>query len=74
MAALPPSADLVLQVKRDLLTMHMPKKSGIRHLNGCGITGIHTPIHLRADHKQGPYDTQSDVDGVLGQWLLLLFL
>jgi hypothetical protein len=68
-AALPPSADLVLQVKRDLLTMHMPKKSGIRHLNGCGITGIHTPIHLRADHKCGPYDTQSDADGVVGRLL-----
>ena len=67
--ALPPSADQVLQVKRDLLTMHMPKKSGIRHLNGCGITGINTPIHLRADHKCGPYDTQSDADGVIGRLL-----
>jgi hypothetical protein len=67
--ALPPSADQVLQVKRDLLTMHMPKKSGIRHLNGCGITGINTPIHLRADHKCGPYDTQSDADGVVGRLL-----
>ena len=66
---LPPSADLVLQVKRDLLTMHMPKKSGIKHLNGCGITGINTPIHLRADHKCGPYDTQSDADGVVGRVL-----
>ena len=67
--ALSPSADQVLQVKRDLLTMHMPKKSGIRHLNGCGITGINTPIHLRADHKCGPYDTQSDADGVVGRLL-----
>ena len=67
--ALPPSADLVLQVKRNFLTMHMPKKSGIRHLNGCGITGINTPIHLRADHKCGPYDTRSDADGVVGRLL-----
>ena len=67
--SLPASADTVLQVKRSLLTMHMPKKSGIRHLNGCGITGINTPIHLRADHKQGPYDTQSDADGVIGRVL-----
>ena len=66
---LPESADVVLQVRRSLLTMHMPKKSGIRHCNSCGITGMNTPIHLRADHKMGPYDLASDCDGVLGRVL-----
>jgi hypothetical protein len=66
---LPETADAVLQVKRSLLTMHMPKKSGIKHCNGCGITGMNTAIHLRADHKMGPYDLASDCDGVLGRVL-----
>ena len=66
---LPETADAVLQVKRSLLTMHMPKKSGIKHCNSCGITGMNTPIHLRADHKMGPYDLASDCDGVLGRIL-----
>jgi hypothetical protein len=66
---LPATADAVLQVKRSLLTLHMPKKSGIKHCNSCGITGMNTPIHLRADHKMGPYDLASDCDGVLGRIL-----
>jgi hypothetical protein len=67
---LPETADAVLQVKqRSLLTMHMPKKSGIKHCNSCGITGMNTAIHLRADHKMGPYDLASDCDGVLGRVL-----
>ena len=68
-SSLPKSADTVLQKSRALLTMHMPKKSGMRHLLGCGITGMHVPIHLRGDHKTGPYDLQSDADGVIGRVL-----
>jgi hypothetical protein len=67
--SLPESADQVLQTHRSMLTMHMPKKSGIKHCNSCGITGMNTPIHLRADHKMGAYDLQSDCDGVLGRVL-----
>jgi hypothetical protein len=67
--SLPKTADHVLQANRSMLSMHMPKKSGIRHCNSCGITGMNTPIHLRADHKMGPYDLQSDCDGILGRVL-----
>ena len=67
--SLPETADQVLQTDRSMLTMHMPKKSGIKHCNSCGITGMNTPIHLRADHKMGPYDLQSDCDGLLGRVL-----
>ena len=33
--SLPESADQVIQTHRSMLTMHMPKKSGIKHCNSC---------------------------------------